>query len=261
MVTGRFKAGLYISPPTLLIMSKVMKTLVLLALLLPGAMNAQRGFKFGVKAGVNLTTMPTTDLRFLEYENGIVKKNKFKAGGHLGATMNLGFGRHGNSSLTADLLFSVKGGAYRYDDYDAVGSDTVATKIDVNESVTRLAIELPVLYRYRLNMGLYGEAGIFISAAPATIFTTDDPRYDDTAINYEEKQYKMLDIGLTGGVGWIGKGGFGAGVRGFMGFLDQYDTYTGALVYSFTIPTGRTVNTGAMLSGMYYFGWASKRRR
>lgn len=245
-------------------MSKVMKTLVLLAVLLPGAMNAQRGFKFGLKAGLNLTTMPTTDRSWLEINEGFVRTPKYKAGAHVGPTISLGFGRHGNASLVTDLLFSMKGGTYVYEDYYTLGNDTVAKKYDHKETVTRLCIDWPILFRYRLNMGVYGEAGIYTSIAAATKFSTDDSRYDtDELYNYvdiEESQYIPLDVGFTFGAGWISKGGFGLGLRGFMGMMDQYNTYT-LFVNSLTKPSGRTINMGLQFGATYYFGWESKRRR
>ena len=238
----------------------------ILALALPAVSQAQTGFKFGVKGGLNITTLSGNDLTWLEYEERFVRTSKFRPGGHAGATFSLGFGRHGNSSLTFDLLFSMKGANYSYEqNYYENETDTVTTHLEVKESVTRFCMDLPILYRYRANMGLYGEAGIFISVAAATKFNSDDPRYASTNdFNYldiEESQYRPLDIGFTAGAGWISKGGFGIGVRGFMGLLDQYETYSNPLFIGIGAPSGRTVNLGFQFSLMYYFGWDQRSRR
>jgi hypothetical protein len=217
---------------------------------------------------LNVTTLTGNDLTWLEYDEGFVRQPQYRLGGHAGLGMSLGFGRHGNSSLAIDVLFSMKGANYFYDQYYyANETDTVTTHLEVRESVTRLCVDVPIVYRYRANMGLYGEAGIYVSFAAATIFKSDEPRYSDPDFDYlaiEESQYKPLDIGFTAGAGWIGEGGFGVGLRAFMGMLDQYDTYGDFFgVLGLAAPSGRTVNFGYQLSGMYYFNWYSRggRRR
>ena len=232
------------------------------------AVNAQSGFKLGVKGGLNLTTMVGNDQTWLEYDEGFARQSKFRAGGHAGATFSLGFGRHGNASLTFDVLFSMKGGNYYYDQYYfADVDDTVTTHLEVRESVTRFCLDVPILFRYRANMGLYGEAGIFISVAALTLYNTDDPRYtaystdDYDYLDIETTQYKPLDVGFTAGAGWISSGGFGIGLRGFMGLLDQYEPYGSPLLIGVGAPSGRTVNMGMQLSLMYYFGWDKRSRR
>ncbi|MBK9195647.1 MAG: PorT family protein [Flavobacteriales bacterium] len=223
---------------------------------------AQDGFKFGLKTGLNVTTFNGNDNTWLEREEGFVRESTFKPGAHVGVSMNLGFGRHGNSSLTADVLFSMKGSGYKYNDYYFVNeTDTVAKQIDVKESVTRLCVDVPILYRYRTNFGLYGEAGIYISIAVGTSLSNDDPRATDLYMEIEEAQYKPLDLGFTAGAGWISDGGLGLGVRGFTGFLDQYETWDDPLDQFDLGDVGQTWNFGFQLSGMYYFGWGGRSRR
>lgn len=226
---------------------------------------AQSGFKLGLKGGLNVTTMTGNDVTWLEREEGFVRQPKLRPGAHVGPTFNLGFGRHGNASLTFDVLFSMKGSNYYYDQYYYENDDdTVTTKLEVKESVTRLGVDVPILFRYRTDFGLYGEAGLFLSIMPVTLFKTDDPRYVEASttefdyVDIEEGLYRPFDFGFNVGAGWISKGGFGIGLRGFMGMLDQYETYG---FVGLITPSGRTVNVGAQLSLMYHFGWDSKRRR
>lgn len=242
-----------------------MRKLILLPVLLLVLANtgmAQAGFKFGLKTGLNITSMTGTDVTWLEWNETFVREPHFKLGAHVGPSFSLGFGRHGNSSLTFDVLFSMKGATYTYkDSYFKYDGDTVATEIDAKESLTRLCVDVPILFRYRANMGLYGEAGIYLSVAASTQFASDDPRSEDLYEEIEETQYKPLDIGATAGLGWISEGGVGIGFRAFMGFLDQYQTWDDPLSVIDPGDLGRTTNYGFQLSGMYYFGWDKRRRR
>ncbi|MBK6342562.1 MAG: hypothetical protein IPF41_08245 [Flavobacteriales bacterium] len=65
-----------------------------------GAMAQGEGLKFGAKAGLNMTNLPSN-------ETGYVSKSKL--GLHLGGVANYGLGRRGNFSILVELLYSGQG--------------------------------------------------------------------------------------------------------------------------------------------------------
>ncbi len=226
----------------------------MLAMAVPAVSQAQEGFKFGIKAGLNMFTVISSDEMYYEEANGTLADQGFKLGPHAGVGLHLGFGRHGNSSLLVDALFSMKGhtSKYTYNDVDANGD---SYQVDAKEVVTRMCLDVPIMFRFRANWGMYSEIGLYTSFALATTIRNDDPYMDAFYLAVEEESYRPLDLGILAGAGWISNGGIGIGLRGSVGFLDQYKKWDNPNDPFDLSDAGMTWNFGVQLCGMYYFGW------
>lgn len=103
-----------------------------------------------------------------------------------------------NSSFNAGIGWSRQGANYKDPDY----SGTVKTSY----------INIPILYTYKGNSGLYGEIGL----QPSFLLTAKDKGKLTTGFEYNE-DYKSsmnkFDLGIAGGTGYMFKNGFGIGAR------------------------------------------------
>jgi hypothetical protein len=103
-------------------MRKIIAVIIVFFCIKVGAQNANPTFAVGGKLGPNFSTVVDN------FDNASAK-----AGIHIGAVGVMGFGKNGNSTLVAELLFNQKGGK---------------NQVSGNNNV--LALDLPILYRYTM---------------------------------------------------------------------------------------------------------------
>ncbi|MBL7965307.1 MAG: PorT family protein [Flavobacteriales bacterium] len=202
-----------------------------------GAMAQGTGLKFGAKAGLNITNLPNN-------ETGWVTKSKM--GFHLGGVANYGFGRRGNFSALAELLFDTKGAKVQFTNPSGGTEDKPFSLSYIN---------IPIQARYRLNFGLYFETGPYLGFLLGARFDGDS-EYEDTDSSGNKIMVKYKDdlngsdFGWAYGLGYINESGWGVGYRGFLGLKDiSKDDPNDLDVYVM-------LNTGSQLSFMWMFGWA-----
>ncbi len=207
-----------------------------------GAMAQGEGLKFGAKLGLNMSNI--LQVTTFDFDN----PPKTKPSLHLGGTMNIGFGRNGNFSLSTDLLYSRKG-AKVYDIDDNGDEQWVNANLSY--------IELPIVPRYRLNFGLYFETGPYLgflmgaSRDGETEYDTIDSNGDETTRKHKE-DVKGMDFGWVVGLGYIHESGIGVGYRNAIGFMniddpEDADAYGDETYFAF--------NRCHQISFVYYMGW------
>lgn len=106
-----------------------------------------------------------------------------------------------NSSIYAGILFSLQGASYTetYSDYYFYGLKSTMDEYGYSGKVSLGYICLPILYNYKLDNGIYAEAGI----QPGFLISAKDK--PDEGESYDYKDYiKSFDIGIPVGAGfWI----------------------------------------------------------
>lgn len=106
-----------------------------------------------------------------------------------------------NSSFTAGLGFSLQGGGYREEETGFSGDLQLGY------------INLPLIYTYTSNKGLYGEIGL----QPAYNIIAKD-KYGGESYDFKDG-VNDFDLGVPVGVGYQFKNGLCIGVRGTFGLL------------------------------------------
>lgn len=154
-------------------MRKVALTLVLFSL---GTAAFSQSFKFGPKAGMNISN----------YTGGNIESDAL-VGFHLGGLLNFGIGK--NFSIQPEVLFSTQGAKV----------DDAGTKKDYKINY----VSVPVMLKLRSNGGFYIEAG------PQVAFRANENIPDQTINNFS----KNLDLAVAGGLGYQAGFGLGIGAR------------------------------------------------
>jgi len=224
----------YIGRPNTKLMKRLLTILGAVAIG-TGAM-AQSGLTFGAKGGLNITNLPNN-------ETGWATKSK--VGFHLGGVANYGFGRRGNFSALAEVLFDTKGAQVQ--SFNAQGGSEY-------KPFSLTYLNIPIQARYRLKFGLYFETGPYIGLLMGARFDGES-EYEDTdsggnkiMVKYRENMNGM-DFGWAYGIGYINNAGWGVGYRGFLGLKDiTKDDPNDLDVYIM-------LNTGSQLSFMWFFNW------
>jgi len=205
-------------------MKNLTQTLAIAALVLPGILKAQEGFKFGGKLGLNMASIVNTD--FVD--------NKSKLGFHVGPTLHYGFGREGRFGIGLDVLYSQKG----------------STVVDKPYSLDY--IDVPLYFRYRFGFGLYLETGVDLGLLMNAKY--DGESEVDATENGKPVKKKLkdnfsgTDYGFLVGLGYIHRTGIGVGYRYNLGLANiSKSTDESASI---------SINTVGQISVMYYFKWS-----
>jgi hypothetical protein len=154
-------------------MKKLALTLVLFTL---GTSAFSQSFKFGPKAGMNISN----------YTGGNIESDAL-VGFHLGGLLNFGIGK--NFSIQPEVLFSTQGAKI----------DNAGSKKDYKINY----VSVPVMLKLRSNGGFYIEAG------PQVAFRANENIPDQTINNFS----KNLDLAVGGGLGYQAGFGLGIGAR------------------------------------------------
>lgn len=130
---------------------KNIKTLILICLLgcVVTTVSAQTyPFRFGVKAGLNLSTAEVDD----------AADSKFRAGYNVGVTVDYLLPR--NFMIQSGLLFTAKGSKQE----KLNGSDWIPSSPDMTHTFNQLYLEIPVYAAYKI--GVSRDMGIVVGAGP-----------------------------------------------------------------------------------------------
>ncbi|MEO5585920.1 MAG: porin family protein [Flavobacteriales bacterium] len=229
-------------------MKKITKTLVLAAMIVPGVMQAQHGFKVGAKLGLNMANVVDT-----------YSANKSKLGLHVGPTLHYGFGDEGRFAIGLDLLYSQKGSK----------SDRYSEDLSL-KPYSLSYLDVPLYFRYRFGFGLYLETGVDVgllmsakydgkSEREETITTTTYNNAGDPVTVMSTNKVKIkdetkgVDVGYLFGLGYIHRSGFGIGYRYNLGLTNLNK---GSIFDENYAGTGIALNTVGQISAMYYFKWS-----
>jgi len=198
------------------------------ALFISASLNAQSGFTFGAKAGLNLTNLIGDNT------------GTGHTGFHVGAIGNYGFGKNGNASVLGEMLFDTKG-----------------WKDDVGKTWNLSYIDIPIMFRYRFYFGMYAEGGLYVGFLAGA--SSDGKSEVDIAVtDSTSRRVKVIDalngsdLGFIGGIGYIHPKGFGIGWRYSVG-LKNIDKNADP---NSPLGVGSVdVNVAMQFSVKYYFNW------
>lgn len=211
--------------------------LVIAALVLPGILKAQEGFKIGGKLGLNMANVVNSD----------IADSKSKLGFHVGPTLHYGLGKEGRFGIGLDVLYSQKG-----------NRQTTFGTTDLKPFALDY-IDVPLYFRYRFGFGLYLETGIDVGFLMSAKFDGDS-EFDDTDDNGKPIKVKIkdntrgIDYGFIAGLGYIHRSGFGIGYRYNLGLSN----INKASIYD--LDSSISLNTVGQISVMYYFKWSDSGR-
>lgn len=216
-------------------MKNYTKTLVVAAMVVPGVMQAQHGFKVGGKAGLNMANIVDSDL----------PGNKSMMGFHAGPTLHYGFGNEGRAGIGLDVLYSQKGCKTTY--YSVEAKTYALSYIDV-----------PIYFRYRFGFGLYLEAGVDVGLLMSAKYdgNSEVDGSDDNGKPIKVKvrdKLKGTDVGFLLGLGYIHRSGIGIGYRYNLGLMNLNKASIFDLEGE---DLGLRLNTVGQVSLMYYFNWS-----
>ena len=158
-----------------------MKKLIIVCLLLASAntfaQSILKRLSFGLKAGANYSNFTNADF-----------STDPLVGFHAGVLVNLKL--TDKFSIQEEFVFSSQGAKFNE---DFLG----------NKEIKIYYLNVPILFKYRTNMGLYFEAGPQVSM-----------RLSEDMENMPEEDFsQQIDVGVAGGLGYQSKTGFGIGVR------------------------------------------------
>lgn len=226
-------------------MKKITKTLVLAAMIVPGVMQAQHGFKVGAKLGLNMANVIDSD----------ILGSKSKLGLHVGPTLHYGFGDEGRFAIGLDMLYSQKG-SKRPDPYSA----------DLSIKPYSLSyLDVPLYFRFRFGFGLYLETGVDVGLLMSAKYDGKSER-EETSTTYNndgdpvtvtnkvkiKDETKGVDVGYLFGIGYIHRSGFGIGYRYNLGLSNLNK----GSIFDEDYNGGIALNTVGQISAMYYFKWS-----
>lgn len=224
-------------------MKKITKTLVLAAMIVPGVMQAQHGFKVGAKLGLNMANVVDSD----------VLGNKSKLGLHVGPTLHYGFGDEGRFAIGLDVLYSQKG---------SKKSDFMTADL---KPYSLSYIDVPLYFRFRFGFGLYLETGVDVGLLMSAKYDGNSEREESsttynndgdpvTVINKVKikDETKGVDVGYLFGLGYIHRSGFGIGYRYNLGLTNLNK----GSIFDEDYNGGIALNTVGQISAMYYFKWS-----
>jgi hypothetical protein len=159
-------------------MFKKVLTVIAAAILTAGSAQAQ--FKFGVRAGLNLT-----DMSFDTKEGGYLMRSdtKFKPGFQIGAVGDYSFSE--TFAIQPALMFATQGCGIK----------------DSDEKENLYYLQLPVNAQYKLDLG---ETKLILQAGPYLGYGLGG-KYEDLDIKMgsgDDADYKAFDFGVGVGVGF-----------------------------------------------------------
>jgi opacity protein-like surface antigen len=199
---------------------------------------------FGVMAGVHGSNF-TSDIPDF--------KSDMKIGFHIGGGVDLGLSD--NFSINADLLYSIMGAKQTTTTEISLLGTT--TKSVSDETVTVSYLQIPILARYKLESGLYFNAGPYIGIrmgykddADVTTTTTtggSSTSSSSSSSTTDDTGLTSTDLGLKLGLGYKMESGLDFGLNYGLGFGNLLDKdYGGDTYYIHNSTIGLTIG--------YWFG-------
>ena len=129
----------------------------------------------------------------------------------LGAETNV-YDLSENSSVRAGVIFSIQGASYTEsystDPYTYSLKSALADDMEFSGKVTLSYINVPVLFHYQSNNGVYLEGGI----QPAFLISAKDKPEDGASYDYKD-YIKTIDVGIPLGIGYWLNDRISAGAR------------------------------------------------
>ncbi len=144
---------------------------------------AQAPAKFGIKAGVNISSLNIEDF----------DENDTRIGLHIGGLAHIHLGSTEQWALQPELIYSQEGGKLN----TTSGSTTV--KLDY--------INIPVMFQYMFNNGFRIEAGPQLGLLVNSKYDADGDDID------ADDDFKSTNVSLGFGLSYLSNSGFGVGGR------------------------------------------------
>ena len=170
-------------------------SLIIISVLASTLVFAQHGAKFGLKGGLNVSSLKIENFDDLDARLGL----------HLGVISHIHLAPQW--ALQPELLYSQEGAKMKVNDGD------VDIKLDY--------INVPVMVQYMFNNGFRIEAGPQFGLAVNQKYEDDDTDYEEDA----DEEFKSTNVGLGFGVNYLSYSGFGVGARYNLGLsnISEYD--------------------------------------
>jgi hypothetical protein len=154
------------------------------------ALLAQGPAKFGLKAGVNISSLNIEDF----------DENDSRIGLHIGGLAHIHLGATEQWALQPELLYSQEGGKLK------TQSGTTTVKLDY--------INIPVMFQYMFNNGFRIEAGPQLGLLVNSKYDADGDEED------ADDDFKSTNVSLGFGLSYLSDSGFGIGGRYNLGVSD-----------------------------------------
>ncbi len=156
---------------------------LIVAFFIGTALLAQRPAKFGLKGGVNISTLNIEDFDDDDARIGI----------HIGGLAHLHLGASEQWALQPELVYSQEGG-----------------KLNTNSGSTTVKLDyfnIPVMVQYMFNNGFRLEAGPQLGLMVSSKYESDDDEDD------ADDDFKSTNVSLGFGASYLSDSGFGIGGR------------------------------------------------
>ena len=147
------------------------------------ALFAQSPAKFGIKAGVNISTLNIEDF----------DDDDARIGLHIGGLAHIHLGTTEQWALQPELVYSQEGGKLNF------SGGSVTTKLDY--------INIPVMFQYLFNNGFRIEAGPQLGLLVNSKYDSDGDEED------ADDDFKSTNVSLGFGLSYLSDSGFGVGGR------------------------------------------------
>jgi outer membrane protein W len=188
-------------------MKKIIFTAAAVMALACANAQATKSIKFGVKGGLNVTTL-----------SGDIEEAEAKIGGHVGGFAEF---RCNKFAIQPELLLSMQGAESNYTNY--FGGDFYSSRYEAN----LLYLNVPVMAKYYILPKLSAEFGPQIG-----ILLDAETKYSETIngdVQYSENEnvrsdIKTIDVGLNLGASYNFNDHIGVGVRYTMGLTNIDDS-------------------------------------
>lgn len=200
-----------------------MKKILTIAIIMIVSLNAikAQGVCFGIKAGLNLE-----NIIGLNSGQGVVgvtenESSKMTFGWHAGVFARIRLDDHW--ALVPEVQYTTGGGQMTFT--RQYGGHTYSTTGPFSLSY----IQIPVFVNYKLDCGLYFEAGpflAFLAGATSNVTTTDEHGNTTSAAASHDTTVNGFDVGVGAGIGWRFCNGFGFNFRYNYGLNKVYKDYS-----------------------------------
>ncbi|MDQ3682595.1 MAG: PorT family protein [Bacteroidota bacterium] len=154
------------------------------------ALLAQGPAKFGLKAGVNISSLNIEDF----------DENDTRIGLHIGGLAHIHLGAAEQWALQPELVYSQEGGKIK------TSLGTTKVKLDY--------INIPVMFQYMFNNGFRIEAGPQLGLLVNSKYDADGDEED------ADDDFKSTNVSLGFGLSYLSDSGFGIGGRYNLGVSD-----------------------------------------
>ena len=188
------------------------KLLIITAIFLFGftSVKAQEEVQFGVKGGLNLSTI-STDSDFISFDS--------KACIQFGIVAEIPISE--SFSFQPEILYDCLGADYEFDDIFDLPTETTKAAADYSGTIKLSYLNIPLMAKYYVAEGFSLEAGPqvgFLLSAKDEYEYPGDSGEDDI-----KEHVKGIDFGINIGLGYKLEGGFNFGARYNLGLTDAND--------------------------------------